>query len=344
VNAETTWNWGIAPIVPAGCDNPGVPGPPADRAAIALVLLFTSLAVAFGVRAGYKELDIDELVYRETLVAMHHGAGYYHAMGRALTQKEGTPPSQVRSVRPPTLFLMLYRLPPRSWRWVVGLVYLATLLLAWRLARPFTAWGGPLAVVLAGMWLLGAAPLLFLHSELWAVPLVLAGALALRNGRWAAAALLLGAAVLFRETYAVPFLAGLLWTRQRRPFLVVLGLLAVLAGVHTWLAQAALSPHGREPAFGASGLSANYVLSAVSPADRPLAWVVGLAGGLLGLAGSAARWSEDRAARLVLCSGVVLAPATILVGREYWGLTFGVALACFVPAGVQSLRRSPRPS
>jgi hypothetical protein len=331
----------VPPIVPAGCDNPGVN----DRVAVALAVFFAALAVVLGVRAGYREVDIDELVYRRTLVSMSHGEGYYPAMRHALVRKEGAPPTQVRSVRPPTMFLLLYRLPASSWRWVVGVVFLAVLLLAWRLGRPFGPRGGAVAVVLAGLWLLGASPLLFLHSELWGMPFALGGALAFRRRMWVAAAVLLGAAVLFRETYAVFFLAGLLWAESRRAFVLVLVALGGLAATHVVLAQQALSGHGREPAFGASGLSVRYVLSCLSPSDRVFGWAVGLTGDVLGFVGLLRSRRTDLAARLVLTAAIVLIPATIVVGRTYWGLTFGVAVACFAPsalAGMLERRRAPQ--
>src|SRR5438067_6275990 len=99
------------------CDNPRVH----DRAAVAIVAVFAVVAVAVGLHTGYRQVDVDELVYRRTLVAMHHGAGYYRAMSHALVRKEGAPPTEVRSIRPPTMFLLLYGLPASSWRWVVGI-------------------------------------------------------------------------------------------------------------------------------------------------------------------------------------------------------------------------------
>src|SRR5947209_20575020 len=98
---------------------------------------------------------------------MNRGDGYYVAMRKALVRKEGAPPTQVRSVRPPTMFLLLYAFPPRAWRWLVGVVFFVALALAWRLSRPLAWWAGPVAVCLAAVWLLVASPRLYLHSELW---------------------------------------------------------------------------------------------------------------------------------------------------------------------------------
>ncbi|MBV8305529.1 MAG: hypothetical protein JOZ04_15055, partial [Acidimicrobiia bacterium] len=213
----------------------------ADRLALMLVVVLGAVAIAVGVRAGYHHVDTDELVYRRTLIAMQHGAGYYNAMRSALIRKEGAPPTQLRSIRPPTMFLLLRPLPASTWRWAVGVVYIAVLLLAWRLSRPLAPWGGPVGVGLASLWLLGAAPLLFLHSELWGLPFLLGGALALRAHRWWPAAVLLAAAVLFRETYLVGFAAGLVLAGprravSRRPFWIAAVALLALAAVHAWLA------------------------------------------------------------------------------------------------------------
>ena len=311
------------------------------RVAIALAVLLAALAVGVGLHAGYREMDVDELVYRRTLVAMRHGENYYGAMRDALVRKEGAPPTEVRSVRPPTMFLLLYRLPPSSWRWVVGVVYLATLLLVWRLAPAPTEWAQPAAVVLGGFWVIGAAPLLFLHSELWGLPLFLGGLVAFRHRRWEVAAVLFGGAVLFRETYAVAFVLALALAGRRRAFWAAAAVLVALAAVHVALAQQALSAHGREPAFGASGLSPHYILSALSPSDRPVGWAIGLAGDALGLCAVLRLRRTDLAARLVLAVAAVLVPATIFFGRQYWGITFGVALACFAPA---ALARTTTPS
>jgi hypothetical protein len=302
--------------------------------AVVLIVALGALTVAVGVRAGYREVDADELVYRRTLVSMQHGSGYYSAMRAALVRKEGAPPSQVRSVRPPTMFLLLRPFPPSSWRWLVGAVYFGVLVLAWRLSRPLAPWAGPVGVGLASLWLLGAAPLLFLHSELWGLPFLLGGALAMRRRQWALAAVLLLVAVTFRETYVVAFAAGLLWAERRRPFVVAAVVLAGLVAIHVWLAQAALSAHGHENALRNGTLGASFILNAVSPVNGPWGWAAGLVGVVFGGAGIVWRWRTDHAARILGITALILVPAAIAVGRDYWSLTYGVGVACFVPAGV----------
>src|SRR5271169_2636515 len=93
---------------------------------------------------------------------------------------------------------------------VLGLDYLAVLACAWRLGRSRHSATGPAAVMLVGMWMVAAAPNIFLHPELWGLPLALAGVLAARRDRWALAAVLIGCAVLFQELYSMLFLAGLI--------------------------------------------------------------------------------------------------------------------------------------
>jgi hypothetical protein len=299
-----------------------------------LAVFLALTATLLGVRTGYRTVDVDEVVYHDTVVAMAHGQGYYPAMRDALVRKEGAPPSQIRSVRPPTLYLVLARFPAASWRYLVGGVYLAILLCAWRLGRPLHPSGGPVAVVLVGFWVLGAAPLLFLHTELWGLPLLMGGALAFRQGRWALAAAAVAGAAVLREIYVVPLLIGLALAPRRRAWWVAVGIVAALGLLHATLAGNILAAHGREAKFGASGLSPRYILSALSPSDRPLGWLIGLVGGILGAAAMRRRWASDPAARLLLVFALVLAPLTVFIGREYWGLAFGPAVACFAPAAL----------
>jgi hypothetical protein len=158
----------------------------------------------------------------------------------------------------------------------------------------------------------------------------------MRRERWAAAALCLAAAALIRETYVLAFIAGLVWSKDRRTWWPALGALAVLGALHGWAAASVLSAHGKETPFGTSGLGYRYILSAVSPGNKPLAWALGLVGGVLGLIGLASRWATDRGARMVATFAAVMYPATIFMGRVYWGLAFGVAVAVFAPSGYTS--------
>ena len=310
----------------------------ADRVAVLAALALAVVATVLGIRTGYRTVDVDEVVYRDTMVAMRHGAGYYPAMRDALAAKEGAPPSQIRSVRPPALYLALARVPERTWRYLAAAPYLAIVILAWRLGRPLHPYGGPIAVLLAGMWVVGAAQFLFLHAELWGLPFLLAGALAMRNQRWALAALAVATAALLREIYVLPLLIGLAVAPRRRAWVAAAVVVGALGAVHAVMAADILDPQGKEAAFGKSGLGLRYILSALSPSDQPLGWVLGVAGGVLGVVGLRRRWNEDAAARLVLPFAAIMVPLTVFLGREYWGLAFGPAVACFAPAGVAALQ------
>jgi hypothetical protein len=188
------------------------------------------------------------------------------------------------------------------------------------------------------MLVLGAAPLLFLHTELWGLPFLLAGALALRNEEWVVSAAALGLAALLRELYVLPLVLSVAVARRRTPALVAVAVVAVAGLVHVHFAQAILSPNGKEAAFGKSGLSPRYILSALGPSDRPLGWLVGVVGGAAGFWALRDTWASDPAARVLLPFAAAMVPLTVFFGREYWGLAFGPAVACFAPAVLCSMR------
>src|SRR5205085_1387242 len=81
-------------------------------------VLLAAAATAEGVKQGNTLRDADEIVFQTTLHEMQVGRGYYPAMRAALVAKEHHPPTQVRAIRPPTLFLLLRPFPARSWRYV----------------------------------------------------------------------------------------------------------------------------------------------------------------------------------------------------------------------------------
>jgi hypothetical protein len=302
-----------------------------DRWALALVVAFTVLCLITGLRNGQATLDVDEVVYQQTVTGMQDGRGYYDAMHDALVAKEGAPPSQVRSVRPPTMFLVLLPVPEGAWRWLSALVSAASLVLAWRIGRSRWPLGGPLAVAAVGLWMVGAAPLLYLHAELWGLPFALAGVLAMRRGWWAWAALAFGAATCTRELYLVFLLAGLAFVPAKRWVwaLTTVGV-GVLGAVHWHLASRILEGGGKEAAFG-KGRSVGSALSSLSPADRPVAWLIGVVGTALGgwVVWRLARGAGGRPELIVGLAVSALMVATLVWGRTYWGLTFGPILACY---------------
>ncbi len=207
----------------------------------------------------------------------------------------------------------------------------AALVLAWRIGRSRWPLGGPLAVGAVGLWLVGAAPLLYLHAELWGLPFALAGVLAMRRGWWAWAALAFGTATCARELYAAFLLVGLALVPARRwVWVATTAAVAVLGAVHWHLASEILESGGREPAFG-EGRTLSSALSSVSPADRPVAWVLGVAGTLVGgwVLWRLARSPGGRPELIIGIASALLLVATVVWGRAYWGLTFGPVLACY---------------
>jgi hypothetical protein len=140
-----------------------------------------------------------------------------------------------------------------------------------------------------------------------------------------------------REIFVLPLLIGLVVTGRRRSLAVAAAVVASLALVHADLARDILSADGKEAPFGKSGLGIRYILSAISPSGQPFGWLLGVAGTVLGLIGLRRRWSDDLAARLLLPFAAVMIPLTGFLGRVYWDLSFGPALACFVPAGLQAM-------
>jgi len=310
-------------------------------ATTALAVSLATVALINGVHTGSKVLDTDEAVYQRTLLSMRAGNGYYQAMSGALVVKEGARPTSVRAIRPPTMFLLLRWFPQSSWRWIVGLVYLAVLLAMARLGEPFGNSGAPIAVVLGGIWMIGASSYLYLHAELWGLPFFLAGLVAFRRGNERGAAILMGVAGVVRELFVLAVVIALFLGKKRRVWLVALGSLALLFGLHYWLAHGFLSRTGHEVSLGNEPITFHSVLRFLSPGDKPLAFGLGVGMLALGFAG-VVRNLTDRAARLGLPYSIILLIAGIIATRSYWNLTYGPAVSAFVPA-LFSRGRSPLP-
>ena len=302
-----------------------------DLVSIVLVVLVAAVALTLSLGSDRSVVDLDQAVYQRTLAGMQSGQGYYDATKVALAEKEGAAPSQLRSVRPPTLYLLLRPFPASSWRVLAVGVYLAVLLLAWRIARDATPWAGPLVVVLAGAYMRAAAPYLYLHAELWGLPLALGGLLAIRRSRWVLAAALLVAAVLVRELYLVYLIGAVVWVPRRRAFAAGVIVVAAAGVVHAVLASRILDPNGREAAFG-NETGWRHALEALGPGGGALGGAIGVAVMVVGIGVLVVlcRRSEDRAeARVALTAVTALAIAATTVGRVYWGLTFAPVAACY---------------
>jgi hypothetical protein len=317
-----------------------------DVVTLLLVVGMAVVATAEGIREGNALVDADERVFQVTLHRMRAGDDYYHAMRDALVAKERRPPSEVRAIRPPTEFLFLRLFPVNWWRRVVGLVYLAVLLAAWRLGRPWGRYGGVLAVVGAGVWLFAFTDFLYLHAELWGLPFLMWGLVALRRDAdwWAAAALLLATAV--REPYALAFAVAFLIRRgwRRAPWLAAAGALAGLAVVHVHLARQVLAGHGHEAKFGNEAHTLRFALRVVSPGTGGINFAFGVAMLVLGLGGLvvAAR-RRDPAAWVALPFVLFMVPAAEVATRIYWSAAWAVPAAAFAPAVLSLGRRGAKP-
>jgi hypothetical protein len=306
----------------------------ADPVAVALALLFTVVCVGTGLRAGYRLQDVDERVYHETLVSMRRGEGYYDAMRDALVRKEKAPPTQVRAIRPPTVYLFLSRFPASWWRWIVGAVYLAVMLLAWRLGRVYGDYGGPVAVVFAGVWCYEFSYYLFLHAEVWGLPFALGAALAVRSRKDGAGAGLAAVATIVRELYAPLLLLGFLMARRRSRLTWVVAAAGVAAFylVHARLADHVLAAHGYEASIGNEHFDRDFVLRALTAGPDLWERAVGFLTLFGGLAGMVAAWRRrDRAARFLLPFALVMIVAALAATRVYWSAVWAVPLAAFVP-------------
>jgi hypothetical protein len=326
---------------PIPAERPKDPHPSATRLGAVLVLFLALALTLIGVRTGLTVKDEDEAVYVNTLRSMGSGEGYYPAIRDALVEKEGVAPSSVRAIRPPTMFLFLRWIPEQGWRWAAGGVFLASLLLVWTLARREGQWAGIAAAVVAFVWLAPASPYLFLHAELWGLPFFLAGLLNLRRGRDGWAAFFLTVATLIRELFGFSILLALL-VRRRREWWYALA--ATVAGgfVHALLAGQILSPTGRDAQLHNVGIDASLIFKVLGPGTTALSVVVGLSVLALALPGLLRRVREsDPAAAVLLPFTLVLAAAGIVATRLYWSLTWGPAIAAFVPAGLSVLLARP---
>ncbi len=286
-------------------------------------------------------VDVDEVLFRSTIVHMQQGSSYYDAFAGALREKSGVGPSQVRSVRTPVVSLLLSPLPASSWRWAAGIPALALCLTSALLAGPDVL-SQRFAAGLTGLWMVVSLPLLYLHAELWGAPLVLGAALLLRTRREGPSAALALLATGVRELFGVSLLVGILVRRDRRPWLVALALAGVGAAIHVRWARGILDPLGYEPPLVALDPYSRYV----SPGEAGVAQVLGVA--MLGAA-LVGWWlrRHDDAFRYLAAVALPLIVATALFGRTYWSLTWcgaSSAAAAVTLAAVARRRRPPNPA
>jgi hypothetical protein len=309
------------------------------RATVGLLALALGIVAVFaGLHTGNRVLDTDEAVYQRTLRSMRAGEGYYRAMSDSVAVKEGARPASVRAIRPPTLFLFLRWFPEKSWRWLVGIVFLAVLLALARIGEPYGRYGSTVATITGGIWMIGASSYLYLHAELWGLPFFLAGLLAVRRDDDVSGAAFMAAATVIRELFGLGLVIGLVVSKRRRPWLLATAVVIALAGAHAWLAHSVLSSTGHQVALGNEPITVRSVLRFLSPGDRDTAFALGLVMLVLGFIGMA-RNMRDRAARLLLPFAVALLIGGIVATRAYWNLTYGPAVSAFLPAALAGRKR-----
>jgi MYXO-CTERM domain-containing protein len=314
-----------------------------DGATALIGLAVLAVALIVGIRQDNKGIvDIDQLVYERTLQSMADGDGYYDATVRALAQKDGAPPTQVRSIRPPLLFVGLYSVPENARR-PLALVPCAALLLGAAALAGRRAASQRAAVVLTGVWILVSFPTLYLHSELWGAPFLLGAALYVQRDRDAPAAGLLFVATLLRELFALGLLVGLALRPNRRPWALATVAAAVAWLVHAKLASRVVDPAGYDPPLKMEKNPLHYL----SPGDTGAAWIVGAILLALGAIGAWQRRNDPHVRYLVAVAAPLLV-LTPLVGRQYWTLTWcipwAVLAATPIVAAIDRVRGSRDPA
>lgn len=288
----------------------------------------------------------DEVIFRRTLEAMHRGQGFYPAYRAALAHQD-VAGSQVRSFRIPTEFLLLRPFPVSSYRWLAAAVVLASVLLCWRLARE--AHPAVQAVVLVGsaMWLSELLDIVYLYAEVWALPGFLLALVALRDERWTLAAVALTVAVCTRELYAPALLLAIVLVPRahRRPFVVGLGVAAVVGAVHYGLASQQLVEVGAEAPFNRFADLGGSLQAVLSPRPHRASVALPLTVlTVLGAVGTVRAWRVDLAARLAGATSLALFALTLYGGRVYWPLLFSPVLVAFVGAALPRGTRRPSPA
>src|SRR5262245_16703276 len=206
----------------------------------------------------------DQLFYEDTVERMQRGDDYYSAMDAALFRVTQAPLTQIRSFRLPAVFILSRYAAPR---WPPALVVLvATGYLTMRLTPPIA--GLAMAAYLVRL----AHPiggLDYAWVEFWALPLVLAAMLAIRDDRWTTACICAFGAASIREL-AAPLLvsgliAALLFGRPWKPWAIAAGSYVALFAVHAHLAAKHIAASGFEGPLVGTGGSA-YLFDMAAPA------------------------------------------------------------------------------
>jgi hypothetical protein len=283
-----------------------------------VLLLIIGAAVLVGTIAGSQRtvVDVDEGVYRSVLFQMQDGAGFYDATTQALVEKDGAPPAQARSFRTPVLATALSPFPSSTWRWLAAIPGIALCLAAALLAGPSQT-SRRVSGALTSVWVLVSLPLLYLHHELWGAALVVFAAAALRDGRDGLAAALCLVATAIRELFGLSLIAGLVFGRDRRPWVAALAGAGLVAAAHLRAAGDAATPGGYDPPLEAT----DPILHYLSPGNSTGAALLGAL--IVGL-GAVGGWRHrDRVdIRFALAGAVPLAVAGVIAGRSYWSIAW----------------------
>ena len=296
---------------------------------------------------------IDEGVYTSTLARMRSGMGYYPAMRMSLDHF-GVTASQVRSIRPASLYVVLRYLPPSTYRWLAAAVSAISVGLAWRLVRETSRWVQAVVILGVAGWTGAMLQASYLFTETWTLPLLLRALLAVKRDRWTAAAALVCIAALTRELCAPALLAGLLVapTDRRRPWFAATGISVAMGAVHYWLASHQLAAHGHEAGFSAGsnlGFTLRFMLSPTHYVLPGILMTLLTAAGIVGLFRGQ---RVDGAARFAFLVWLMLAMATLYAGRQYWPILFSplavVSVGWVLPSRIRAegvdMVESPRPT
>jgi len=270
----------------------------------------------------------EQRTYLTAVDRMRSGEGYYEAMSTSLV----SPPSQVRSLRLPTIFLV-WRFTGISWPLTLLIILISGFLLS-LITDPIVGALGTLWLAMAGFSL---ANEMWAEVEFWVLPLLLGAMLALRRDRWSLAVVLILLAALVREL-AVPCLVfgGIAaWRAGRpvRPWVLATGAWTAFYALHVALARPWLVAGGNEaPMIGTGGLDGFLAMAGIGLGIVAPVIVV--------YAIWHARFRSEWWLVLPLIVGIPLVGFFIM--RLYWAvLVFPLAIGLLGPAAVAVERPHP---
>jgi dolichol-phosphate mannosyltransferase len=270
--------------------------------------------------------SFDGCIYTQTAVAVKDGSPYYASFAKAYHADKRAlgPLSSVFKYREPYLFWFWRLLPGNGvealWWYSLALgllVLLASYSLAARFLDPGAALVAPmlvLPVMTSALW-----SNWFMFTEVWAGAVVVFAMLAVLRRRWLLGAILLAAAVGFRELAVVVVPAFVLaWTLypQRRDEIAAL-VVAVLGPVALLGAHMLMAPLERGPGAAGALAVSQWMHGGIEPLRQTLAFGTGSLGGAPVLI-----WVAPLAA---VAGGILLRPswrAALVVASVIGALSF----------------------